>query len=121
MRALILAVALAWMDPSLQHQHSHTARLQLRRIQRTATRNDQRAHRPSLSRSPVRKRAHPTRPTVLERRAERAGLPSMHPGRAAVIAGGAMVLDAIVEAGGFPSVVVSETDILDGIVYSLGR
>ena len=54
-------------------------------------------------------------------RAERAALPYMHPGRVDVIAGGAMVLDAIVAAGGFPSVVVSETDILVGIVYSLGR
>jgi len=54
-------------------------------------------------------------------RSERAALPYMHPGRVDVIAGGAMVLDAIVGAGGFASVVVSETDILDGIVYSLGR
>lgn len=54
-------------------------------------------------------------------RTERAALPYMHPGRVDVIAGGAMVLDVIVEAGGFGSVVVSETDILDGIVYTLGR
>ena len=54
-------------------------------------------------------------------RTARAALPYMHPGRVDVIAGGAMVLDVIVEAGGFGSVVVSETDILDGIVYTLGR
>ena len=52
-------------------------------------------------------------------RTERAALPFMHPGRVDVIAGGAMVLDAVVAAGGFSQVVVSETDILDGIVYSL--
>jgi exopolyphosphatase/guanosine-5'-triphosphate,3'-diphosphate pyrophosphatase len=52
-------------------------------------------------------------------RAERAALPFMHPGRVDVIGGGAMILDAIVRAGGFVEVVVSETDILDGIVYSL--
>jgi exopolyphosphatase/guanosine-5'-triphosphate,3'-diphosphate pyrophosphatase len=52
-------------------------------------------------------------------RAERAALPFMHPGRVDVIAGGALILDAIVRAGGFDEVVVSETDILDGIVYSL--
>jgi exopolyphosphatase/guanosine-5'-triphosphate,3'-diphosphate pyrophosphatase len=54
-------------------------------------------------------------------RADRAALPFMHPGRVDVIAGGAMILRAVMAAGGFASVVVSETDILDGIVYSLGR
>jgi exopolyphosphatase/guanosine-5'-triphosphate,3'-diphosphate pyrophosphatase len=52
-------------------------------------------------------------------RAERSALPYMHPGRVDVIAGGAMVLLAIMSAAGFDEVVVSETDILDGIVYSL--
>lgn len=52
-------------------------------------------------------------------RAERAALPYMHPGRVDVIAGGAMVLDEAVRAVGAPEVVVSETDILDGIVYSI--
>lgn len=52
-------------------------------------------------------------------RADRARLPFMHPGRVDVIAGGAMVLDAVMAAGAFGSVVVSETDILDGIVYTL--
>jgi exopolyphosphatase/guanosine-5'-triphosphate,3'-diphosphate pyrophosphatase len=51
--------------------------------------------------------------------AERAALPYMHPGRVDVIAGGAMILLAVMTAGGFVRVVVSETDILDGIVYSL--
>jgi exopolyphosphatase/guanosine-5'-triphosphate,3'-diphosphate pyrophosphatase len=54
-------------------------------------------------------------------RAQRAELPYMHPGRVDVIAGGAMVLDEVMRATGAPQVVVSETDILDGIVYSMGN
>lgn len=52
-------------------------------------------------------------------RAERAALPYMHPGRVDVIGGGAMVLDEVMRATGAAQVVVSETDILDGIVYSI--
>jgi exopolyphosphatase/guanosine-5'-triphosphate,3'-diphosphate pyrophosphatase len=52
-------------------------------------------------------------------RAERAALPFMHPGRVDIIAGGAMVLQAAMSAAGADRVVVSETDILDGIVYTL--
>ena len=52
-------------------------------------------------------------------RAERAALPFMHPGRVDVIAAGAMILRAAMIAGGFRQVIVSETDILDGIVYSM--
>jgi len=52
-------------------------------------------------------------------RRERAALPFMHPGRVDVIGAGALILDTIVRAGGFAEVVVSETDILDGIAYSL--
>ena len=44
----------------------------------------------------------------------------MHPGRVDVIAGGAMILRRRhAGRGDLSSVVVSETDILDGIVYSL--
>jgi exopolyphosphatase/guanosine-5'-triphosphate,3'-diphosphate pyrophosphatase len=53
-------------------------------------------------------------------RAERAALAYMHPGRVDVIGAGAMILRAAMRLGGFGSVVVSETDILDGIVYSIG-
>jgi exopolyphosphatase/guanosine-5'-triphosphate,3'-diphosphate pyrophosphatase len=52
-------------------------------------------------------------------RAQRAALPFMHPGRVDIIAGGAMVLEAAMRAAGADRVVVSETDILDGIVYRL--
>ncbi len=60
-----------------------------------------------------------TRQLAAMTRAERAALPFMHPGRVDVIAGGALILQAAMTAGGFDTVVVSETDILDGIVYRL--
>ena len=52
-------------------------------------------------------------------RAERAALPYMHPGRVDIIGGGAMVLESAMRAAGAAEVTVSETDILDGIVYRL--
>jgi exopolyphosphatase/guanosine-5'-triphosphate,3'-diphosphate pyrophosphatase len=52
-------------------------------------------------------------------RAERAALPVMHPGRVDVIGGGALVLLAAVERFGLQEVLVSESDILDGIALSL--
>jgi len=52
-------------------------------------------------------------------RAERAALPYMHPGRVDIIGGGALVLGAVVEAVGLPTLTVSECDILDGIAYRL--
>lgn len=51
--------------------------------------------------------------------AERAAVPSMHPGRVDVIAAGALVLLSIMERIGAAEVVVSEHDILDGIGWSL--
>jgi exopolyphosphatase/guanosine-5'-triphosphate,3'-diphosphate pyrophosphatase len=53
------------------------------------------------------------------RRAERAALPVMHPGRVDVIGGGALVLRAVMEFVGAREVVASEHDILDGIALSL--
>jgi exopolyphosphatase/guanosine-5'-triphosphate,3'-diphosphate pyrophosphatase len=49
--------------------------------------------------------------------AERATIPSMHPGRVDVIGAGALVLLAIMERTGAEEVVVSEHDILDGIAF----
>ncbi|WSQ09727.1 Ppx/GppA family phosphatase [Streptomyces sp. NBC_01231] len=49
--------------------------------------------------------------------AERATVPSMHPGRVDVIGAGALVLLAIMERTGAEEVVVSEHDILDGIAF----
>jgi exopolyphosphatase/guanosine-5'-triphosphate,3'-diphosphate pyrophosphatase len=54
-------------------------------------------------------------------RAERAAIGVMHPGRADVIAGGALILDRIMTRFGFTEVLVSEHDILDGIAWSLAR
>ncbi|MGW7252527.1 Ppx/GppA phosphatase family protein [Streptomyces sp. NPDC054834] len=51
--------------------------------------------------------------------AERAAIPSMHPGRVDVIGAGALILLAIMERIGAEEVVVSEHDILDGIGWSL--
>ncbi|AVH58278.1 MULTISPECIES: Ppx/GppA phosphatase family protein [Streptomyces] len=51
--------------------------------------------------------------------AERATIPSMHPGRVDVIAAGALVLLSIMERIDAQEVVVSEHDILDGIAWSV--
>jgi exopolyphosphatase/guanosine-5'-triphosphate,3'-diphosphate pyrophosphatase len=50
---------------------------------------------------------------------QRLAIPVMHPGRADVIAAGALVLRVIMERSGMSSVVASEHDILDGIAWSL--
>ena len=52
--------------------------------------------------------------------AQRLANPVMHPGRADVIGAGALVLRIIVERSGADSVIASESDILDGIAFSLG-
>lgn len=52
-------------------------------------------------------------------RAQRAGIPVMHPGRVDVIGAGALVLRTLVRRLGLEEVLVSEADILDGIVLSL--
>ncbi|HVF20765.1 MAG TPA: exopolyphosphatase, partial [Mycobacteriales bacterium] len=46
-------------------------------------------------------------------------LPVMHPGRADVIGGGALVLRAIMRRWSIDEVVASERDILDGIALGL--
>jgi exopolyphosphatase/guanosine-5'-triphosphate,3'-diphosphate pyrophosphatase len=51
--------------------------------------------------------------------AQRAALPVMVPGREDVIAAGALVLRRIVAATGAAEVLVSEHDILDGVVWAL--
>jgi exopolyphosphatase/guanosine-5'-triphosphate,3'-diphosphate pyrophosphatase len=53
-----------------------------------------------------------------ERRAE---LGFMHPGRVDVIGGGALVLRESMRLLGFNQVLVSEKDILDGVVLCLGK
>jgi exopolyphosphatase/guanosine-5'-triphosphate,3'-diphosphate pyrophosphatase len=58
---------------------------------------------------------------LLMTRAERARIGVMHPGRVDVIGGGALVLQGAVELLGLDEVVVSESDILDGIALSVGE
>jgi exopolyphosphatase/guanosine-5'-triphosphate,3'-diphosphate pyrophosphatase len=53
--------------------------------------------------------------------AERAAIPSLHPGRVDVIGAGALVLLAIMERIGAEEVVVSEHDILDGIAWAVAQ
>jgi exopolyphosphatase/guanosine-5'-triphosphate,3'-diphosphate pyrophosphatase len=54
-------------------------------------------------------------------RAELAALGYMHPGRVDVIAAGALVLDRIMKATGLSEFVASESDILDGIAWSIAK
>lgn len=51
--------------------------------------------------------------------AARAELPAMAPGREDVIHAGALILDEVVARFGFPDVLVSESDILDGLALEL--
>ncbi|MFF0222625.1 exopolyphosphatase [Streptomyces sp. NPDC004629] len=51
--------------------------------------------------------------------AQRAAIPSMHPGRVDVIGAGALVLLALMDRTATPEIIVSEHDILDGIAWSL--
>lgn len=53
--------------------------------------------------------------------AERAALPYMHPGRVDVITAGALVLSQILDATGAEEFVASESDILDGMAWSLAK
>jgi exopolyphosphatase/guanosine-5'-triphosphate,3'-diphosphate pyrophosphatase len=50
---------------------------------------------------------------------ERAALPVMAPGRADVIVAGAVILVEVMDRFGFDEAVVSETDILDGLVLEM--
>ena len=54
-------------------------------------------------------------------REERAALGYMHPGRVDVIGAGSLVLSEIVKAVGAKEFIACESDILDGIAFSLGQ
>jgi exopolyphosphatase/guanosine-5'-triphosphate,3'-diphosphate pyrophosphatase len=54
-------------------------------------------------------------------REDRLALGYMHPGRVDVIAAGSLVLSEIMKATGATQFVASESDILDGMAYSLAR
>ncbi|MDF1603422.1 Ppx/GppA phosphatase family protein [Nocardioides sp. YIM 152315] len=53
--------------------------------------------------------------------AERRAIPSMHPGRADVIGAGALILDRVLRRAGADSLLVSDSDILDGIAWSVAE
>lgn len=65
--------------------------------------------------------AQVTATLLRQTRQQRLESPVMHPGRADVIAGGALVLRTIMERSGIDSVLASEHDILDGIAARLRR
>lgn len=52
-------------------------------------------------------------------RAERLALPWMHPGRADVIDAGALIVATVLRRSGAATLLVSESDILDGIAWSI--
>jgi exopolyphosphatase/guanosine-5'-triphosphate,3'-diphosphate pyrophosphatase len=63
--------------------------------------------------------ARVTRQLLAATHEQRLAEPVMHPGRADVIAAGALILKAIMERGAFDSVIASEHDILDGMAVGL--
>lgn len=77
------------------------------------------AERIHLSRIPAADVAAVTSRLLGMAREQRAALPVMHPGRVDVIGAGALVLATLVDRLGLSEVVVSETDILDGIAWSV--
>ena len=79
------------------------------------------ATRIHLSRIPAADVAQVASRLLSMTRAQRLALPVMHPGRADVIGGGALVLATLVDRLALPEVLVSESDILDGIAWSVPR
>jgi exopolyphosphatase/guanosine-5'-triphosphate,3'-diphosphate pyrophosphatase len=76
----------------------------------------ERIHRARISATDV---AKVTADLLAATTAQRLASPVMHPGRADVIGAGALILRVIVERAGAGSVIASESDILDGIAFSL--
>jgi exopolyphosphatase/guanosine-5'-triphosphate,3'-diphosphate pyrophosphatase len=75
----------------------------------------QRIHRARLDRDLV----HTTAAALIAMRVEvRRSLGYMHPGRADVIGGGALIVDRVLRRASVGELVVSESDILDGIAWS---
>ena len=72
-----------------------------------------------LSRVSAAEAAATTARLLAMTRAQRAVLPVMHPGRVDVIGAGALVLSLSMRRLGLADVLVSETDILDGIAWSV--
>jgi exopolyphosphatase / guanosine-5'-triphosphate,3'-diphosphate pyrophosphatase len=76
----------------------------------------ERIHRTRLARTDA---ARVSRRLAAMTTAERAALPVMAPGRADVIVAGSVILVEVMERFGFDEAVVSETDILDGLVLEM--
>jgi len=76
----------------------------------------ERIHRTRISRAEVERVARRLAAMTVS---ERAALPVMAPGRADVIASGALILATVMERFGFDEALVSETDILDGLVLEM--
>jgi exopolyphosphatase/guanosine-5'-triphosphate,3'-diphosphate pyrophosphatase len=72
-----------------------------------------------LSRIPAEKVHAISKMYLAMKREEREGLGYMHPGRVDVIGAGALVLSRIMLATGAKEFVASESDILDGMAWSL--
>ena len=77
------------------------------------------AERIHLSRIPAADVAEVSSRLLSMPREQRAALPVMHPGRVDVIGAGALVLATLVDRLGLAEVLVSESDILDGIAWSV--
>lgn len=74
-----------------------------------------------LSRIPAAKVAEVSKRFLSSSREEISSLGYMHPGRVDVIAAGALVLDRVMKATGASEFVASESDILDGMAWSLAN
>ena len=74
-----------------------------------------------LSRIPAQRVLEVAQKFQLASREELAALPYMHPGRADVITAGSIVLSRVMIATGASEFVASESDILDGIAWSLSQ
>jgi len=78
-------------------------------------------HAIHLSRIPAQKVIEIAQMLQLMDRAQIAALGYMHPGRVDVITAGALVLSRVMIATGATEFVASETDILDGMAWSLSQ
>ena len=97
-------VGLAGTVSTLASLHLHLAEYDRERI-----------HHAVLSATDVARWYHDL---AAETRADRLARPGMVPGREDVIVGGALILDAVMRRFGFDECLVSEADILDGLVAS---
>ena len=90
-------------------------------VQRLPVYDSERTHLSRLSLEQVRAS---TEDLLGSTHQQRAATPAIHPGRVDVIAGGALIVRVVAEElhskAGITELVVSEHDILDGIVFGLG-